>query len=204
MPWSETISKQFQLVDRSTTDESEYYGPYTTLLTDLFPHVDDFQVAPRFSEGPISPSSVDSTIIYVVTKQKVPVFFIEVRPYIHLQNPGQRGDADAQMRRMFRDLVFGVLPLAIPKLYGVSAMGTCLSIYEYTKATRILLPHAITPDPNIIINDVAPQERWNYELLEASGEEKFKAIVAEVKAMAVNIVNREPSPPITVFALKVT
>jgi len=185
MPWSETIFEQFQSVNHLTTDKNEYYGPYNTLLTDLFPHVEHFQVAPQFI-GPFTPDSVDFTVIYIVTKRKVPVFFIEVKPYIYLQSPGRRGDADERMRRMFRDLVFGILP--IPKFYGVSAMGTCLSIYECTKATRVLLPRAIAPDPKIV-NDIAPQERWNYELLEASGEEKFKAIVAEVKAMAHNIVN---------------
>jgi len=106
----------------------QYYGPYITLLTDLFPHVQHFQVAPQF-KGPFTPGSVDFTVIYIVTKRKVPVFFIEVKPYVHLQSPGKRGDADEQMRRRFRDLVVGSSP--IPKLYGVSAMGTCLSIYEY-------------------------------------------------------------------------
>ena len=46
-------------------------------------------------------------------------------------------------------------------------MGTRLSIYEYTKATGILLLPAVSPDPNII-TDVAPEERWNYEMLEAA------------------------------------
>ncbi|KAI9438447.1 hypothetical protein BJY52DRAFT_547743 [Lactarius psammicola] len=186
MPWSETILEQFQFVDRSTMDENEYYGPYNTLLTDLFPPVEHFQVAPQIM-APSIPDSVDSTVIYIVTKRKVPVFFIEIRPYFHLQRPGLRRSSDKHMRRTFRDLVLGILP--IPKLYGVSAMGTCLSIYECTKATGVLLPPAITPDPKFIDVDVYPQERWNYDLLEASGEEKLREIVAEVKAMAHNIAN---------------
>ncbi|KAI9451761.1 hypothetical protein BJY52DRAFT_86922 [Lactarius psammicola] len=186
MPWSETILEQFQFVDRSTMDENEYYGPYNTLLTDLFPPVEHFQVAPQIM-APSIPDFVDSTVIYIVTKRKVPVFFIEIRPYFHLQQPGLRRSSDKHMRRTFRDLVLGILP--IPKLYGVSAMGTCLSIYECTKATGVLLPPAITPDPKFIDVDDSPQERWNYDLLEASGEEKLREIVAEVKAMAQNIAN---------------
>ncbi|KAF8639340.1 hypothetical protein AX17_001560 [Amanita inopinata Kibby_2008] len=69
-------------------------------------------------------------------------------------------------------------------LYGVSAMGTRLSFYEYTKATgNVLSPPFIAS----IINDVAPMERWNYELLETAGEDKLRAVIAEVKAMTNNI-----------------
>jgi hypothetical protein len=35
-----------------------------------------------------------------------------------------------------------------------------------------------------MVNDVAPQDRWKYELLEADGEAKFRSIVADVKALA--------------------
>jgi len=185
MPWGATILEQFELINRYTTDESEYYGPYITLLTDMFPHIEHYQVAPQF-KGPVTPGSVDFTVIYVVMKRKVPVLFIEVKPYVHLHEIGTRGKADNQMRERFRDLVGPNLP--VPKLYGISAMGTCFSVYEYTKETSRLTPPMIARDPDII-NDVAPQARWNYELLEPVGEVKFRSIVAEVKAMAQAIGN---------------
>jgi len=188
MPWGATILEQFELINRYTTDESEYYGPYITLLTDMFPHIEHYQVAPQF-KGPVTPGSVDFTVIYVVMKRKVPVLFIEVKPYLHLHEIGTRGKADHQMRERFRDLVGPNLP--VPKLYGISAMGTCFSVYEYMKETSRLTPPMIARDPDII-NDVAPQARWNYELLEPAGEVKFRSIVAEVKAMAQAICNCEP------------
>jgi hypothetical protein len=191
MPWGATILEQFELINRYTTDESEYYGPYITLLTDMFPHIEHYQVAPQF-KGPVTPGSVDFTVIYVVMKRKVPVLFIEVKPYVHLHEIGTRGKADHQMRERFRDLVGPNLP--VPKLYGISAMGTCFSVYEYTKETGRLTPPMIARDPDII-NDVAPQTRWNYELLEPAGEVKFRSIVAEVKVMAQPIGNCEPCPP---------
>lgn len=191
MPWGATILEQFELINRYTTDESEYYGPYITLLTDMFPHIEHYQVAPQF-KGPVTPGSVDFTVIYVVMKRKVPVLFIEVKPYVHLHEIGTRGKADHQMRERFRDLVGPNLP--VPKLYGISAMGTCFSVYEYTKETSRLTPPLIARDPDII-NDVAPQARWNYELLEPAGEVKFRSIVAEVKAMAQGIGNCEPCLP---------
>ena len=63
MPWADTIQEQFDLVDRFTTDETEYYRPYNTLLNDLFPHSEHFQVVPLY-KGPVAPGSVDFTTIY--------------------------------------------------------------------------------------------------------------------------------------------
>jgi hypothetical protein len=42
MAWSETILEQFQPVYWFTTEEREYYGPYTTLLVKLFPDDEGF------------------------------------------------------------------------------------------------------------------------------------------------------------------
>jgi hypothetical protein len=69
MPWIDTILEQFEIVDRFTTDESEYYGPYNTLLTDLFPHTEHYQVTPQ-DKGPVTPGSTDFTTIYIVRKWK--------------------------------------------------------------------------------------------------------------------------------------
>ena len=130
---------------------------------------------------PTTPDDTGFTITFVVMKRKVPVFLIEIKPYVYLQSYGRRSNALNQTRERFRELSLGNLP--IPKLFGISAMGTRLSIYEYTKATNVLLPPGTTPDPNVV-NDDAPQELWKYDLLEVAGEEKFKALVEEIKAMA--------------------
>jgi hypothetical protein len=71
MPWGATILEQFELVNCYTTDESEYYGPYITLLTDLFPHIEPYQVVPQF-KGPVTPGWVDFTVIYIIMKRKYP------------------------------------------------------------------------------------------------------------------------------------
>jgi hypothetical protein len=46
MTWSETIKEQLDLINRYTTDKPEYYGPYSTVLTDLFPHSEHCQICP--------------------------------------------------------------------------------------------------------------------------------------------------------------
>ena len=72
---------------------------------------------------------------------------------------------DDQMRDRFRDLRH---KLVMPRLSGISAFGTRMAFYEYIAATNTLTPPAILPDP-VSLNDVAPAERWSYDILEANG-----------------------------------
>ena len=69
VPWIDTILEQFEIVGRFTADESEYYGPYNTLLTDLVHHTEHYQVTPQY-KGPVAPGSIDFTTTYVVRKWK--------------------------------------------------------------------------------------------------------------------------------------
>ena len=183
MPWSDAIIEQFELIDRFTKDETEYYGPYNTLLNHLFPHEEHFRVVPQF-KGSMIPGSIDFSSTLIVRKRMCPVFFIVIKPFTHLDTLSTRGKADTQMRDMFFALVNR--HLVIPKLYGVSAMGTRLAVYEYSKKTNCLTPRAIARDPKYI-TDVAPADRWTHELLEPAGEAKMKELVALIKAMCANI-----------------
>ena len=183
MTWADTIREQFDLVDRFTTDETEYYGPYNTLLTDIFPHAEYFQIIPQY-KGPVTPGSIDFTTIYIVRKRKCPVFFIEIKPFPHLDDISTREKADQQMRDRFVNIIGR--NLVIPKLYGISAMGTRFSVYVYNKETNVLLPPSIARDA-MYVTDVAPADRWNHELLEDDGEQKMREFVSEVKVMCEKI-----------------
>ena len=178
MPWPDFVTTQFSLVNRFTTDDSEYYGPFNTLLTALFPPSEDFQVAPQFKR---IKGSMDITIVFIIMKRKVPVFFLEVKTHLALDHAPSRKEADNQMRDMFLYFSSGSFPL--PKLYGISALGTCFSVYEYHPDTRRLTPRRIIPDPDVV-SDTAPQERWNHDVMTPEGEAKFKQIVGEIKEMA--------------------
>ena len=97
MPWVDTILEQFETVDRFTTDESEYHGPYNT-LTDLFPHTEHYQVTPQYKRL-ITAASIDFTMIYMIVRQrKCPVFFIEIKPFPHIDEMSTRSKADRQVR----------------------------------------------------------------------------------------------------------
>jgi hypothetical protein len=183
IPLPDTIREQFELVDLFTPDETEYYGPYNTLLSHLFPPAKHFQIVPQCKE-PITPGSVDFNTTYTVRKWKCPVFFMVIKLFTHLDDISTHEKADQQMRERFVSIIGR--NRVISKLYGISAMGTLFSVYEYTKETNTLLPPAITRDATYM-TDVTPADRWNYDLLESSAEKKIKVLVEEVKKMCAEI-----------------
>ena len=68
-------------------------------------------------------------------------------------------------------------------LHAITAIGTMLCFYSVDTEN----PHArIQPtairrfDPEVV-NDVAPEDRWAYDILGPSGEERFRAVVEEIK-----------------------
>ena len=178
MVWKNYIVKQFDLVDRSTTKESDLFGAYFTLLHDLFPAPEYYQVAPQFR---LNTGSVNYTISYVVLKKEIPIFFVEIKTFLALDLGSARAAADDQMRAIFRNFSSDRLPQS--KLIGISAMGTRFAVYEYSTNDNRLDPPRITYHPDTA-TDTAPKERWGDDIMEDSGEAKFKALVNEAKEMA--------------------
>ncbi len=178
MVWKSYIVKQFDRINHSTTRESDLFGAYNTLLADVFPPKDYYQVAPQFRRNT---GSVNYTISYVVLKGKTPIFFVEIKTFVALNLGSARAAADDQMRAIFLD--FSSEPLPQSKLIGISAMGTRFSVYEYTTNDHHLNPPRIIHHPDIV-TDTAPKERWSDDIMEHFGEAKFKALVNEAKEMA--------------------
>jgi len=86
------------------------------------------------------------------------------------------------MRDRFRDWVL----IQTSRCLNYTGSALCFTV---SKETNRVTPPSIPRDPEIV-NDIAPQARWKYELLEADGEAKFRPIiVAEVKAIAQDIGN---------------
>lgn len=181
MPWSESVIEQFSLLDLLTTDESDFYGPFNTLLFELFPPSQHYQISPQYKRVA---GSLDFTVLYIVHKRKVPIFFISIKTFLALDNLSSRAKADDQMRERFLEFSSGSIPTL--KLFGISAMGTRFSVYELTTANRQLQPPRINPDVNYLI-DRAPKDRWNHDIMDEAGEARLKEVVAEVKEMASNL-----------------
>jgi hypothetical protein len=176
MPWPQFITLQFEVVN-------DYYGPFNTLLSELFPASEYYQVAPQLKR---IAGSTNYSVIYIVTWHKVPVFFIELKTYVAYEKNSARAEADDQMRSRFLDFNAGSNP--IPTLYGLSALGTRFSVYEYTVANRALTPTRILPHAELL-TDTAPRQRWNLDILEPQGEARLKDIVGHIKAMVADLNN---------------
>ena len=67
----------------------------------------------------------------------------------------------------------------LPVLYGVSAMGTKLCFYEFEKATGRMTPQSIPSNPGSTM-DVAPQEQWDCDVLDAVGEQRLRALATQI------------------------
>ncbi|KAF8801965.1 hypothetical protein BYT27DRAFT_7261619 [Phlegmacium glaucopus] len=156
MPWSEGVVEQFEIVDLYTTDESELYGPFNSLLVELFPSSEHYQVSPQFKR---INGSLDFTVQFIVHRRRIPILFLEVETFRSLMLLSARGSADDQMRQRFRELA---------------------------SATRSIDPPAIARDL-VMVNDIAPEARWAYNLLELAGEAKFREVVNAVKGMTAGL-----------------
>jgi len=88
------------------------------------------------------------------------------------------------MRERVLDFTAG--SISIPKLYGVSALGTRFCVYEYTPSSRSLTPLRIDPHPDFV-TDTAPKERWNLDFLEPQGEDRLKEVVRHIKEMVARL-----------------
>ncbi|KAG8937974.1 hypothetical protein FRC00_007021 [Tulasnella sp. 408] len=175
MVWPQKVLRQFELVPPNA-DEKAYHGPWNKLLYTLFPADSDFTVVPNFQElgSPLGSDFLITIDVYLGTK---PVLVVELKKPSNLHYVSKREDADIQLRRRMRDLV---RDCPIPTLYGVSAFGTCLCFYSLsTIPGSPIQPPPIPRDPEYV-NDVAPEERWNEDVLEAGGETRLRQIVQEI------------------------
>ena len=182
-PWPQWLINSFASANRPqfSTDESVYYGPYTRLLYHLFGIEGPFEISPQYHIPQTPRDAIDVVALFTVELDKHPVLFIEVKPPASFALDSKRKQADDQleMRDSFRDLRHN---LVTPRLPGISVFGTRMAFYEYVAATNTLTPPAIVPDPDSL-DDVAPAERWSYDLLEANGIAQMRQVAEDVKAM---------------------
>ncbi|KAF8844534.1 hypothetical protein BDN67DRAFT_978122 [Paxillus ammoniavirescens] len=124
MPWSEAVTERLSLVDRFTTEESDWHRPFNTLPFELFPPSAHHQITPQYK--PVK-GSQDFTVHYIIRKRRVPIFFVELKTYGTLKNLCIRALAEDQMRDSFREFLSGSIPT--PKLIGISSFGTQFCVY---------------------------------------------------------------------------
>jgi hypothetical protein len=174
--------------------ENHWYGAYNTLLQYHFPWEKAFQIMPQQSVPSLispTPGMINFTTMYVVEMDFHPIFFVEVKVAAAFMKKSWRGGADDQMQSRFRNLQDDVI---LPKLYGISALGTRFSVYTFDENTR-----EVTPPPldkvGVILYDYAPASRWEYNLMEPAGCAKFAALVETTKKMCADVHKRGLKKP---------
>ncbi|CCM05873.1 uncharacterized protein FIBRA_08110 [Fibroporia radiculosa] len=136
-----------------------------------------FEVIPQFH------ASWDSVEAFAIFKLKThPVLFIGVKSPSSFRLNSQRKEADRRIRGHFRDLHPDVI---IPTVPAISAFGTLLSFYRYDKTSNSLTP-AIEADLPIM-TDTAPKDRWDCDILDATGTTRFREMANEVKTMCTQL-----------------
>jgi hypothetical protein len=157
--WPQKIVDRFDAIPTNPR-ENDFYAPYNKLLNYVFPVESDFTVAPQSYPVPNSRDSIDFVIEYMVLSNNMPVFILEIKEPKKIDLLSARQEADLQIRKRLRDIRY---MCTIEKLYGVSAFGKKLCIYNIDPENHI--------EPNIIVQDVellvdtAPKDRWGYDIL---------------------------------------
>ncbi|KAF9478776.1 hypothetical protein BDN70DRAFT_859523 [Pholiota conissans] len=176
--WPAKILRLFQTVPPNPSD-CDFLGPFNALLYTLFPPETDFVVVPTYSQDP---DSVEFTVMFEVRLFNDTFLIVELNPPGYHGVLSRRQIADDQIRIRMRD-IFGSCPLET--LHGVSAFGTKLCFYSIHTRDKhpAIMPFGIPSDP-VRLNDTAPASRWDCDILELAGEERFRAVVEEIKAVS--------------------
>ncbi|KAK0243225.1 hypothetical protein EDD85DRAFT_878153, partial [Armillaria nabsnona] len=179
MTWPDPILRPFQSV-RPNPAENDLHGPYNKLLNYLFPIDSPYAVVPQYLQ-PGSRDSSDRILTFEITLANQLVFILA------LKNPEALRLSHRVVRLTTKsggalaiDVVSPYCP--IPRLHAVCAIETRLCFYQRdtTDEEAEIEQLAISRHPTRV-SDTAPEKRWDYDVLDAEGEEKFRSIVEEVK-----------------------
>ncbi|KAK0220391.1 hypothetical protein IW262DRAFT_1384291 [Armillaria fumosa] len=179
--WPEGLSTIFSICRQQNQPfEFRYYGPYDKLLNYCF---DSF----RFFVALQPPSELDTSdtvnfIVFIVVfnEQRQPVLIADIKDDGWASKPAFRLAADEQIRRWY-DSMMPECPL--PRLWGLSLLGTSLRVYCGDIATYTLQPEYQTrPDPNRVLPRNFLEGQWDLDILSQEGFNKMKEIVTDILA----------------------
>ena len=187
--WPEGLLNIFNVSrNRNAPFESRYNGPYDRLFNcAVIEGSFTFFLAPRTAPDETSPrDAVDFTVFMVVLNQEQqPVLIAEIKDDGWVGEPDKRQRADSQMRKRFDQM----LPnCPIPRLYGLSLLGTSLRVYCGDKATGGVTPLFVgRSDMNRILPPDFLEGKWNLDILSQDGLRKIQEIVAYIKVEAAKV-----------------
>jgi len=181
--WPQSLTNAFLSANVSKNilhQESTYYGPYIRLLYHLFGLEGPFEITVQFDvPDDVLYDIPDIVATFTVEFNKHPVLFIQPSPHWSFDLHSQRKRAEDQIRSRFADLHRN---LVTPRLHAISVFGTHLAFHELNAATGAFTPPGIVADP-ILLNELAPADRWGFDVLEADGIARMHQVAQDVKAM---------------------
>ncbi|KAF9043566.1 hypothetical protein BDZ89DRAFT_980572 [Hymenopellis radicata] len=187
--WPVELCAVFAAEREGSQHESRYYALYNKLLNWMFPSW-DFVVVPHavpdFVPGTKTRNTLDFIALLVVGKGK-PVMLLVVKDDSYIAKGSTRGRADIQMRHLFNDMLseIKVLGCPPPTLYGISALGTTLRMYQGNTATFKVQPLADPSLSRIVLPPHYLENQWSVELLSQEGFDEMKKVAANIfSAMA--------------------
>jgi hypothetical protein len=168
--------------------ESRYYGPYDRLFNyAVIEGSFTFFLAPQTAPDETSPRDAVGFVLFMVVlnQEQKPVLIAEIKDDRWANKPDKRQRADAQMRQRFEQM----LPnCAIPRMYGLSLLGTSLRVYCGDTVTREVTPHFVgRPDVDRILRPDFLEGQWDLDILSPDGLRKMQEIVAYIKAEAAKV-----------------
>src|SRR5258708_7632743 len=169
--------------------ENRYYGPYDKLLNYCFGDSFQYFVAPQRPPSGSNLTLRDTvdfvTVVFLVVfdaNDRRPVLIAEIKDDAWAHKADLRYSADDHIRRRY-DALLGDCPL--PRLWGLSLLGTSLRVYCGTLATETIEPDFVPrPSPSRILPRHFLEGAWDIDILSPEGFNKMKEIITDVLAAA--------------------
>ncbi|KAF8337875.1 uncharacterized protein EI90DRAFT_3040887 [Cantharellus anzutake] len=183
--WPEFLLNFFEVVrQQNGSHRSRYPGPYNTLLNySLTKESFTLLLCPQSTLDEIlAHDPVDFVVFYVITTaQQKPVLIAEIKDD-RSDGLSTRLKADAQIRQRYDELL---RHCPIPRLYGLSLLGTSLRIYCGHRDTGNITPRFV--DRPCVLPPDFLEGGWDLDILSPAGFNKMQEIVAYVKAEVAKI-----------------
>ncbi|KAF9403400.1 hypothetical protein BGZ94_004623 [Podila epigama] len=165
-PWSQLATDVLLDIDWSMPDEA-YYGPYNSILHEVFSPADHYLVVPRPHRD--GRDAVEYTIEYLVTFKRQVVVFIDIKRENILPYEYACSEADLYLRDNFRSMHNS---LSLTETVGISIFGRFCRVYWYNRETRQITTNG---------GDDIAAKWWDIDLHTLPGRLQLAGVFAETR-----------------------
>ncbi|KAF8548470.1 hypothetical protein OG21DRAFT_759451 [Imleria badia] len=157
---------------------NRYLGPYIKLLTYCFGTDSfDFFVAPQAPELDLEMLDLGLYLI-VFDAHCRPLLIVDIRDDEWVNRADLRVRADSQIRLRFGLSLREDCPL--PRLWGLSLLGTSLRVYVCDATGKIEPPFMHHPIPSHVLPHDHLRDSWKVDILSQEGFTKMKEVVQDI------------------------